>query len=171
MPNVSFKHPALTSVYPEYVLINDVLAGETKIKSKKMLYLPNPAGSFRSKQNIDRYNAYLKRAVFYNIARNTLKSLVGIVFAADPVTNMGEEFSLFMNDVTGTGVSIKQLAKQLLRYNVAYSRAGVFVDFLLSMVAQARLIFKPAGHGLQCMVTRHLRYTTGEWLKMGHRTN
>lgn len=63
MPSVNFMRPELVKRRRDYALINDALAGEQTIKSKRELYLPAPQ-STRDDEGKDRYDSYITRAVF-----------------------------------------------------------------------------------------------------------
>ena len=65
MPNVSFVRPELSKLFPLYYLIRDAIAGEPTVKAARTTYLPMPNAEDQSKENKARYEAYLKRAVFY----------------------------------------------------------------------------------------------------------
>lgn len=128
-PNVTFMRLELAKLLPLYQLIRDVISGETTVKEKKQKYLPKPNPDDTSKENEARYEAYLTRAVFYNVARRTLFGLIGQVFMREPSTKLPTSLDVVKVDATGTGVSLVQLSKQAVAYNLAYSRAGIFVDY------------------------------------------
>ncbi len=129
MPNVTFQRPELKKLFPMYDLIRDVISGEVAVKEKKQTYLPKPNADDTSKENAARYLAYLIRAVFYNVARRTLHGLVGQVFMREPNIKIPKVLEAVQVDATGTGVNIIQLAKQAVSDTLAFSRAGIFVDF------------------------------------------
>jgi Domain of unknown function (DUF4055) len=129
MPNVTFKRPELKKLFPIYELISDVIEGETAVKAKREKYLPKPNADDISKENKARYDAYLARAVFYNVARRTLNGLVGQVFMRDPKVEIPQGLEALKADATGTGINLIQLAKQAIGNNLAFSRSGIFVDY------------------------------------------
>lgn len=129
MPNVTFMRFEFAKLLPLYKLISDAISGEVTIKNKGDIYLPRPNASDISQDNLDRYKAYLARAVFYNVARRTLHGLIGQIFLRDPNVKISKKLEPLIADATGTGVNLNQLAKQAVSYNLAYSRAGIFVDY------------------------------------------
>lgn len=129
MPNVSFVRPELAKLLPMYYLIRDVIAGEPTVKEARMKYLPMPNASDQSKENKARYDAYIARAVFYNVARRTLFGLIGQVFMRDPVVKVPSLLTPIVSNATGSGVNLTQLAKKAVSFNLAYSRAGILVDY------------------------------------------
>lgn len=129
MPNVSFVHPVARKLLPLYELIRDCLAGEVQVKFRRSKYLPVPNAEDTSKENMARYNAYLTRAVFYNVAQRTQGGLVGQIFMREPQANVPTELENVVTDATGSGVPLEQLAAEAASFVVAYGRCGVYADF------------------------------------------
>lgn len=128
-PNVGFTRPELTALLPQYNLIRDCLSGEPRIKAARKLYLPMPNETDQSPENLARYDAYVARAVFYNVTRRTLAGLLGQVFMVEPVIELPATMEVIKNNATGSGVSLVQDAKKALAMALAYSRCGIFVDY------------------------------------------
>lgn len=129
MPNVSFVRPELSKLLPMYYLIRDAIAGEPTIKAARTTYLPMPNAHDQSKENKARYDAYVARAVFYNVARRTLFGLVGQVFMREPVIKVPSLLNPLVANATGSGINLTQLSKKAVSLNLAYSRGGVLVDY------------------------------------------
>ena len=129
MANVAFVRPEITKLLPLYYLIRDAISGEVTVKEARTKYLPMPNAADCSKENTARYEAYLQRAVFYNVARRTLFGLLGQVFMRDPVVEVPALLDPLVADATGTGINLTQLAKQAVAYNLAYSRTGILIDY------------------------------------------
>jgi hypothetical protein len=129
MPTVSFVHPLLKKLLPQYELIRDCLAGEQQVKFRRDKYLPRPNAADLSPDNLARYNAYITRAVFYNVAQRTLQGLTGQVFLRDPAVEVPGVLKPVVEDATGEGVPLVQLAQQATDYALAFGRAGLFVDY------------------------------------------
>lgn len=127
--NVSFIRPELLKLLSMYYLIRDAIAGEPTIKAARTVYLPMPNAADQSKENKARYDAYVSRAVFYNVARRTLFGLIGQVFAREPVIKVPKLLDPLVANATGSGINLTQLAKHAVALNLAYSRGGVLVDY------------------------------------------
>lgn len=127
--NVAFIRQELTNLLPQYRLIRDALAGEPTVKAAGKVYLPMPNAEDTSKENIERYKAYVARAVFYNVARRTMMGLVGQVFKSDPEIKVPSTLNALTLNATGSGISITQLSKQAVSLNLAYARGGIFIDY------------------------------------------
>lgn len=129
MPNVAFIRPELKVLLSQYELIEDAIAGEKQIKFRKTKYLPQPNAEDTSKSNLARYTSYLERAVFYGVTQRTLLGLVGQVFSKDPVYEIPSAMDIIVEDANGGGVSLVQLAKRAMGYNLSLGRGGIFIDY------------------------------------------
>lgn len=129
MPNVSFVHPLVKALIPQYELIRDCLAGEQQVKFRKDRYLPRPNASDTSAENIARYNAYITRAVFYNVSKRTQAGLIGQIFLRDPVVQVPAVLDNVVTDATGSGIPLEQLASEGAGFALAFGRAGLYVDY------------------------------------------
>lgn len=129
MPNVKFMREEVKKLLPQYDLISDCIEGERTIKRKKDKYLPRPNAEDTSKENIARYEAYLNRAVFYNVSQRTLIGLAGQVFSKEPVIELPAALEVVNIDANGGGISLTQLAKRSVEQTLSLGRAGLFVDY------------------------------------------
>lgn len=128
-PNVQFRRPELSVVTPQYRAITDCIAGEPAIKKQREVYLPKPNPTDKSAENTARYEAYLLRAVFYNVAQTTLAGLIGQIFTRDPVIVVPDLLQPVIDDVDGSGVTAIQLAKKEVQRTVSKGRSGLLTDF------------------------------------------
>jgi hypothetical protein len=128
-PNVAFKRKELREREADYQLVADCIAGERSVKYRKTRYLPQPNPDDVSPANAARYEAYLTRAVFYNVTQRTLSGLVGEVFRRDPVAELPTGLDVVAEDADGAGLTLTQLAKKALRHTLAMGRAGVLADY------------------------------------------
>lgn len=133
-PNVSFMRTELVRFIKEYYEIRDCLLGQSRIKEKGEAYLPMPDSHLKNckdngKAVLARYKAYVARAVFYNVSRRTMSGLLGQVFMRDPEIKIPEAMKPIVEDATGSGIDLTQQSKKLLSLVLAYSRAGVFIDY------------------------------------------
>jgi hypothetical protein len=126
---VTFVKPSLLPLLPQYTVIADCIAGERQIKSKAREYLPDPSPiKVDDEERSKRYADYITRAVFYNATRRTQQGLVGSVFEKAPLIHAPGLDSVVAS-ASGNGVPVAQQAKDALGAVLAYSRAGLLVDF------------------------------------------
>lgn len=132
MPNVGFVNEIMRPRIREYNKIKDCLAGSDAVKAKGTLYLPNPEPDIEGDKKgpaAKRYKDYIERAVFYNVTERTQAGLVGQVFLRDPLVEVPPILDPVVQDATGSGVPLQQLANQATGYAVGYGRLGLFVDY------------------------------------------
>src|SRR5262245_41231417 len=102
-----FTRNEINILLPQYIMIRDAIDGEMAIKgmvglgsifptagqstfscsidlSRSKRYLPMPNAEDQSKQNQERYKAYVQRAVYYNVISRTLDGMSGQIFLRDP---------------------------------------------------------------------------------------
>ena len=127
--NVAYVRKELRTVLPQYDIIDDAVAGSVRVKSKKDKYLPRPNAHDVSDENQARYNAYITRAVFYNVTGRTLEGFMGELFAKDTVITVPPALDAVIEDANGEGVGLEQLAKSACRAVLSKGRGGLFVDY------------------------------------------
>lgn len=126
---VSSVRKELRDKIVQYDLIDDCLIGEQRIKYKKDKYLPRPNASDTSSENNARYDAYITRANFMNVAQQTLLGMRGQVFLRDPLVEVPALLEPVIVDATGGGVPMQQLAQQWVDKTLAHGRSGLYVDY------------------------------------------
>lgn len=153
---VEFIRNEVDRMLPAYYLIRDVLAGELAIKgflrsdgpsnatafnngtmltvdnsvlSAARRYLPQPDASDNSSENLERYRAYVTRAVFYEVTGRTLEGMAGQVFLRDPVVALPSALEMMKTNADGGGLTLDQCADQAVRRALPYGRTGLLVDY------------------------------------------
>lgn len=127
---VKFVRPEVSCLLPQYRTIRHCLEGGAAMKKNATLYLPDPSAvNCDPDEKVARYADYVMRAVFYNAARHTMSGLLGQVFSKDPKKTIPPVLEAVDFSASGDGVSLTQLSKAAVKGVIAYSRAGLFVDF------------------------------------------
>lgn len=129
MSNVTFKRQDYSNALSRWRLVRDVCRGSEAIKAGETLYLPQPNAHDDSKENVERYDAYLARAVFYNATGRTKSSLVGAVFRTWPILTLPTSLAYVERDVDGSGVSIYQQSQSVIGHVLETGRHGLLVDY------------------------------------------
>lgn len=142
MVNVAFQRADFKDIKKQWEEIADCYAGQHAIKSRREKYLPRPNPEDTSKGAAARYDAYITRAVFYNVTKRTLKGLVGLLFMRDPEAVIPAGLEMLDANANGAGASLTQLGKFAARMTVGFGRCGLFTDYPsqaapLSKAAQA----------------------------------
>lgn len=129
MPNVAFKREEVKAHANKWALIRDCLAGEETVKAEGEKYLPIPDTSGTPAERKRRYEAYRKRAVFFNVTGRTLEGLSGQIFAKETTTELPPDLEFFESDVDGAGSTLEQQAKSVLHKVLSLGRGGLLADF------------------------------------------
>ena len=72
---------------------------------------------------------YIKRAVYTNFTARTKNALVGAAFRKKPELEIPTELEYLIDDATGDGLSLEQLAKDELSNLLETGRGFFLVDF------------------------------------------
>lgn len=126
---VSSQRKELREMLKQYELIEDCLAGEQQVKFRRAKYLPIPNADDTSKENMARYESYITRANFFNVAQRTQLGMRGQVFLRDPLVEVPSLLEPVITDATGSGVTMQQLAQELVDHALGYGRVGLYVDY------------------------------------------
>lgn len=126
---VAFVREDLADVFDDYDLVRHCLEGSRTVKDQTTVYLPMPDAANLEAENIARYDAYLVRAVFYNVTQRTALGLQGQIFNRSPVVKNPQQLDNVITDASGGGISMEQLAKSACWYAIGYGRGGLFVDY------------------------------------------
>ena len=128
-PLVETRRDELIDYLPDYELIHACINGQRMVKAHGDTYLPRPNPHDKGDENLARYNSYLKRALFYNVAQRTLSGFVGEVFGTDPVCELPPGLEILKENADNAGLTLTQFAKRAARYTLAMGRAGIFADY------------------------------------------
>ncbi len=136
MENVAFKREEYKKHFPLWEQVFDCLQGGHHIKECGEKYLPYP-WELRDGEvkNMQLYNNYKSRALFYNVIPRTITELQGYVFSKTPLIKIDESNTLIQklrDNATGNGSSLVTTAKTTLYNLLAFARGGIFVDYPLS---------------------------------------
>lgn len=129
MANVKYICSPLQPYLEIYRQIRDCISGEKKIKERGDVYLPRPNAYDTSAENLERYEAYKARAVFYNVTGRTLAGLTGEIYKREPVVEAPEAMNPIIENADGAGINIVQLSKKSSGHALAYGRSGLLVDY------------------------------------------
>lgn len=129
MSDVTFQHAEYVKNLPYWQKLDDVCEGEDAVKAKGEKYLPMPNAHDKSPANKSAYEAYLTRAVFYEVTGTTSNSLVGAAFATDPSFKFPPELAHLERNANGAGLSTYQLAQNGIRHLLKHYRCALYVDY------------------------------------------
>jgi hypothetical protein len=117
-------HPDYIYWSGEWEKIRDAEVGEIEVKRKREKYLPKMATHDKNQ-----YEAYLHRAVFFNMTSRTLNALYGTVFRRAPkVTGLTPTLTEKVKKLTKEGMSLHLMTKTSVKEVLAVGRYGMLVD-------------------------------------------
>ncbi len=122
LPNTHATNGEYLFWWPYWQTIRDCVLGEFMIKQRKQTYLPKVES-----QTDAEYDAYLRRATFYNAASRTVSGLVGSVHRRAPVIE-GAPDTIDLNNITNDGQSFDMFMKKITREVIQMGRFGVMID-------------------------------------------
>jgi len=123
----SQKRTELLKVEPMYEEIRDCLGGSMLVKHRRTKYLPKPDPT--GKDADERYEAYLKRAVFYNVVGETNEMFQGQLQLKPPKIELPETLEPLRLNADGQGLSLQQMIKDASACVVPFSRGGWYCEF------------------------------------------
>ncbi len=127
---VDTTNPTYELYKNEWIKTRDACDGSVAVKSKKAQYLPipdadtNPMGT-----DSIRYKQYIKRAVYTNFTGRTKNALVGAAFRKTPIIELPDGLEYLIDDATGDGLALEQLAKDELANLLETGRTLLLVDY------------------------------------------
>ena len=129
---VEDKNPQYETYLPVWHKTRDSVRGSVAVKDKRQVYLPVPdSESSDGRIGVEslRYQQYLKRALFTNFTGRTKNALVGAAFRKMPVLEIPVALDYLLEDATGDGLGLVQMAKDELSNLLETGRAFLLVDY------------------------------------------
>jgi len=120
---IESKHPLYIETENKWTRVRDSFLGSDKVKEKGEVYLPK-----LSSQDKKSYESYVMRAMYVNAIKNTVQGLVGAVMRIEPVIKAPERILELAQDITGTGVSLKDFISNMLSEQLLMGRQGILID-------------------------------------------
>lgn len=142
-PNYNYVRPEVTDMLPRWQQVHDCIEGERAVKArdayyekplrmwgevKKGSYLPLFTTT-DTDEAVNRYLAYVQRAVFYPVTGRTHRALVGHCFQKEPTIDLPASLEALRGNVDGAGVSLVQQAKAVLGGVLGFGRGGLYTDY------------------------------------------
>ena len=101
----------------------DAVGGESYIKEKGKAYLPMASG-----MDGEDYEAYKKRAQFFNACGRTLDGLVGMINRKPVVVTVPKGFDKYLFNVDGFGNSFTMFCNNCVKEKILLNWGGVLID-------------------------------------------
>jgi hypothetical protein len=166
---VEFIRLEVMEYMERWAMIRSAIDGEYAVKKLREMVLPRPNAADASAQNQSRYDAYIRRAVWYNATSWTLLGMTGFVYMKDPTVELPPELQPMLKNADGQGVTLNQQSKEALRFVLAYGRGGLLVDYPMTedAVTKAALLNGDIGPSIilyepEQIINWHVSYQQGK---------
>ena len=120
---IESTHPLYKETEDKWARVRDSFLGSDKVKEQGEVYLPK-----LSSQDKKSYDSYVMRAMYVNAIKNTVQGLVGAVMRIEPIIDAPERILELAQDITGTGVSLKDFISNMLSEQLLMGRQGILID-------------------------------------------
>ena len=131
--NISDPHPDYIARRPDWVLCFDCNEGQRHIKSKTTTYLPATSGMRAlglnsGDEGLALYEAYLIRAFFPDLMKETVRALTGILDREPANIELPDALEDMRELATPKGESLNDLLVQIHINQLLYGRLGLLLD-------------------------------------------
>ena len=128
IPVTIVKHPDFKEREKQLITINDACS-PTGVKDAGRKYLPNP-GDANNQTDIEKYNNYHNRAMYYGFSGQTVRAMAGLAFMKGvTVADVSTGLEYINTDIDGDRLGISQSMKASFTSTYRDGRAGLLVDF------------------------------------------
>lgn len=121
--NVATTHEKYDEHFSSWKLARDVIAGKKAVHKAGEVYLPKLSG-----QSPKQYNAYVKRANFYNASWRTIAMLQGLLFRVEPTKELPALVETYALDISMRGVDLDKFASEFAYEKLTIGFVGILVD-------------------------------------------
>lgn len=128
------KHPEYTAKVGEWIQMDDTYAGERRVKSKRLDYLPPSEAMIQdgmttpSSPGWKDYEAYLTRAYFHDVVRDAVKAMIGIMHMKPASITLPPRLAAMMDKATIQGEGLQMLLRRINEAQLVKGRCGLLVD-------------------------------------------
>jgi hypothetical protein len=120
---VQTRHNQYVAFQDKWRRVRDVVSGQDAVHGGGTLYLPKLLD-----QELSEYLAYVDRTPFYNASWRTIAGFIGMLFRKPPTLEVPKTLEAMLDDVTMSGVSFSDFARDCALEDLEVSRLGVLVD-------------------------------------------
>ena len=134
--SISEPHPDFSARRPDWVTMFDSSEGQRHIKSKDTQYLPATSGmralsatpTTLEGEGLTLYTAYLTRAFFPDLVKETVRALTGILDREAANIELPEALEDMREVATAKGESLNDLLMTIHMNQLLYGRLGLLLD-------------------------------------------
>ena len=127
-------HPSYGLKLNDWVQMRDTYAGEAKVKSQGIVYLPATPGNYQdgfptvTSQGWRDYEAYKTRAVFPSMVKDMVERMVGLMHNKSAKIELPERMEKMRDDATGHGEPLELLLRRINEAQLVSGRIGLLLE-------------------------------------------
>jgi hypothetical protein len=128
------RHPEYVNRLGEWIQIRDTYKGSRHVKAKRTEYLPATEGMIqdgmtgRDQPGWKDYEAYLKRAHFYDVVKEAVKAMIGILHMKPAVIKLPKRMEQLRENATIQGEGLQMLLQRINEAQFLAGRLGLLAD-------------------------------------------
>jgi len=133
--SVGFEtHPLYRERLEDWVLMEDTYAGERRVKDRGTTYLPATAGQRAdgmvnsTDQGYVDYLAYKKRAIFHDVVKEAVQSMIGVMHRKDAIIKVPKRMEPMIKRITPDGEDACSLLRKINEQQLLNARIGLLVE-------------------------------------------
>ena len=127
---ISTVHPLYIKKIPLWETVRDTMEGEYHIKQLGQKYLPMTSGqaSLPDSEGTKRYDAYKKRARFYDIVAPSVRGLVGLAHDKPAIVELPPRMEYLLENADAGRMTLEDFARNVTRETLQTGRCPILVD-------------------------------------------
>jgi len=135
MSSVDTRHPLFTEHLPDWEQLRDTYRGERIIKEAGFKYLPATSGQVEDGAHNNTatdgwkaWDAYRKRAVFPEVVKEAVESMLGVMHNKPPVIELPAKLEPLLERATLRHESLEALLRRINEEQLTMGRVGLLLD-------------------------------------------
>lgn len=142
--SVETTHPEYNQAVKKWKRCRDVVEGSDAVKGAGETYLPKLSGQEKAE-----YDAYKRRARFFNGTQRTVEALAGLIFRKEVTVELPGQMEPWMDAFTPEGYSLRELCEETINEVLAVGRFGILVDYLRVEEPETMTVARAESMGLR----------------------
>lgn len=135
MTEISTRHPEYLDFSEDWTQLRDTYRGERVVKREGVKYLPMTSGMVAdgaltggSSKGWLAYEAYRKRAVFPELVKEAVETMLGVMHFKPPVIELPAAMEPLLKRATKRGESLEGLLRRINEEQLVTGRVGLLAD-------------------------------------------
>lgn len=131
--SVDTRHPLYAERYEDWTKMRDTYAGDRKVKSKGVTYLPATGGQIADgmstgQPGLDTYNRYKDRSLVPSFVKDAIEAMVGIMHRKPARIEVPAKMQPLLENCTGKGESAWTVLRRINEWQLREGRLGLLAE-------------------------------------------